>query len=384
MRSPFLVLTLVASLATSAFAWSKEDHEIFRLHDEVQLHEGKDTTFYDFIGLKNGPSASQSDITKAYKKKSVRMHPDKHKPKPPPGVTYTQAQLSELHKQASERFARFRLVVAVLTGPGRERYDHFLKNGFPRWRGTGYYYSRFRPGLGSVLVGLFLFSGAMHYGILWLNSKRQRDFMRDYIKNARTAAWGKGGIPGLNDALEAAVPGGEATGTEQKLSRAERRAGKGKAAKESSRSGSATPSPQHMTKRRVQADNGKLLMVDSAGSVYLIEQDENGKDVHLMLDLDEIEGPKIRNTLLVTLPLWIFDKTIGRLVPRRNATTTTGDEAHNSEEDVGEDEEVVTSSAGEEVVVKKMAKQKKGVAKKVERSDGLPRRKTATKRPTKK
>ncbi|PWW73716.1 hypothetical protein C7212DRAFT_300503 [Tuber magnatum] len=386
MRSPFLILTLIASLVTLAFAWSKEDHEIFRLHDEIQLHEGKDTTFYDFIGLENGPSASQSDITKAYKKRSIRMHPDKHKPKPPPGVTYTQAQLSELHKQASERFARFRLVVAVLTGPGRERYDHFLKNGFPRWRGTGYYYSRFRPGLGSVLVGLFLFSGVVHYGILWLNSKRQSEFMREYIKNARATAWGKGGIPGLNDALEAALPGGSgggATGAEQKLNRAERRAGKGKAVKESSRSGSATPSTQHATKRRVQADNGKVLMVDSAGSVYLVEQDENGKDVHLMLDLDEIEGPKIKNTLIVTLPLWIFDRVIGRFIPRCNAATN-GDEVHDSEEDAGEDEEVVTSSAGEEVVIKKMAKKKKGVAKKVEKSDGLPRRKTGSKRPAKK
>lgn len=27
-------------------------------------------------------------------------------------------------------------------------YDFFYKNGVPRWRGTGYYYSRFRPGLG--------------------------------------------------------------------------------------------------------------------------------------------------------------------------------------------------------------------------------------------
>ena len=27
------------------------------------------------------------------------------------------------------------------------RYDFFYKNGVPRWRGTGYYYSRFRPGL---------------------------------------------------------------------------------------------------------------------------------------------------------------------------------------------------------------------------------------------
>jgi len=28
------------------------------------------------------------------------------------------------------------------------RYDFFYKNGVPKWRGTGYYYSRFRPGLG--------------------------------------------------------------------------------------------------------------------------------------------------------------------------------------------------------------------------------------------
>lgn len=26
-------------------------------------------------------------------------------------------------------------------------YDFFYKNGVPKWRGTGYYYSRFRPGL---------------------------------------------------------------------------------------------------------------------------------------------------------------------------------------------------------------------------------------------
>lgn len=29
-----------------------------------------------------------------------------------------------------------------------KRYDFFYKNGVPKWRGTGYYYSRFRPGLG--------------------------------------------------------------------------------------------------------------------------------------------------------------------------------------------------------------------------------------------
>jgi hypothetical protein len=31
------------------------------------------------------------------------------------------------------------------------RYDFFYKNGVPKWRGTDYYYSRFRPGLGVSL-----------------------------------------------------------------------------------------------------------------------------------------------------------------------------------------------------------------------------------------
>ena len=35
------------------------------------------------------------------------------------------------------------------------RYDFFYKNGVPKWRGTGYYYSRFRPGLGVRVLFCF-------------------------------------------------------------------------------------------------------------------------------------------------------------------------------------------------------------------------------------
>src|SRR5438045_7587316 len=70
-----------------------------------------------------------------------------------PGVTVnkgpTDAELKRVYKLANERYARLAVVADILRGPGRERYDHFLKNGFPKWKGTGYYYSRFRPGLGS-------------------------------------------------------------------------------------------------------------------------------------------------------------------------------------------------------------------------------------------
>lgn len=82
-----------------------------------------------------------------------------HSPDKNPGV-----------KGIQERFARLGVVASILRSEeGRERsvsrevtweyyfgltcslecrYDFFYKNGVPRWRGTGYYYSRFRPGLG--------------------------------------------------------------------------------------------------------------------------------------------------------------------------------------------------------------------------------------------
>lgn len=127
----WLLVVWLAALVVAVSAWTKEDHEIFDLVSAVEASEGKGTTFYSWLELP--PTASTAEISKAYRKKSVKLHPDKN-----PGV-----------KNAHERFARLGVVAAILRdAEGRKRYDFFYKNGVPRWRGTGYYYSRFRPGLG--------------------------------------------------------------------------------------------------------------------------------------------------------------------------------------------------------------------------------------------
>jgi DnaJ family protein C protein 1 len=52
-------------------------------------------------------------------------------------------------KNIEERFARLGVIGTILRNPeSRKRYDFFYKNGVPKWRGTGYYYARFRPGVG--------------------------------------------------------------------------------------------------------------------------------------------------------------------------------------------------------------------------------------------
>ncbi|KAH8147338.1 uncharacterized protein LAJ45_08494 [Morchella importuna] len=380
MRFSILISFLLVALATTVFAsWSAEDQEIFRVRDELELAEGEGTTFYEFIGLGKNHGASQEEIGRAYKKQSIRLHPDKQKHLPPPGQKkLTKAQLAESKKRAEERFARLAIIADVLRGEGRARYDHFLKNGFPLWRGTGYYYARYRPGLTSVLIGLFVFcGGGLHYCILWLNARQQRAFMERYIKHARTAAWGEAGIPGIADiqAAEDSGSSGEAA-PQQPMNRAQRRTNK--VAKGSSGTSTPVPGPKGAGKRKVVAENGKILIVDSAGNVFLEAKDEDGNNAHYPLDTNDIEGPKVRNTFLIRLPMWFFNITIGRFLPAKKVVDEEYEEEYEEEEELVEEE---TAAAGELKVVKP---KKKGVPKKVEsRGDGMPRRKVVA-RPAKK
>ena len=327
-----LLLLLVCFAGLSA-CWSKEDHEIFRLRDEVQASEGSNATFYSFLGLKTG--ANQDDINKAYRKLSRNLHPDKarsnwlasynapKKPKSKAGAKPTvhvqknkqpsQSEINKFNKEASARFERLSLVTNILRGAGRERYDYFLTNGFPAWRGTGYYYERFRPGLGTVLAGLFIFvGGGVHYAALYLSWKRQREFVERYIKHARRMAWGDeggiGAIPGLGGAQTAnGTPAQQSipdTDDSMQWNRKQKRAmekekkkeGKpsiknARAAEKAKTDGISTPKDAEITsgpvgaKKRTVAENGKILIVDSVGNVFLEEETEEGQTQEFLLDV---------------------------------------------------------------------------------------------------
>lgn len=299
----------------------------------------------DFLGIRQ--SASQDDINKAYRKKSRTLHPDKVKrsfianaskdksrAKSNKGVNVSQGpsqrQINAAVKQAHERSARLNIVANILRGPGRDRYDYFLRNGFPMWKGTGYYYSRFRPGLGSVLTGLLLvFGGGAHYAALVLSWRRQREFVERYIRQARLAAWGDEtgvrGIPGL-DGMNAPAPAPTPDSEPEAVSITRRQKrmmdrGNKKEAKKGNKanargSGTATPTTECAVptgeRKRVVAENGKILIVDSIGSVYLEEETEDGERQEFLLDVEEIQRPTVRDTMLFRLPVWCYGKTIGR------------------------------------------------------------------------
>ncbi|KAF4459280.1 hypothetical protein FALBO_13951 [Fusarium albosuccineum] len=344
MKISYFSVGLLALFSPLAAAWSKEDREIFRIRDEISRFEPDPAaTFYDILGVSS--SASLDDITKAYRLKTRSLHPDKVKQqmrakaakdkkagaKPP-----TPAEIKTAVKKAGEAQARLSLIANILRGPERDRYDHFLSNGFPLWKGTDYYYNRYRPGLGTVMVGLFLVvGGGIHYLTLYMSWKRQTEFVERYIKFARETAWGSGlNIPGV-DTAPVPAPAPAASDDEDAppplpQNRRERRmqekaakrdggrpAGK-KARRAQTSSGTATPTPAGPTgaRKRVVAENGKILVVDSLGDVYLEEEDEEGQVHEFLLDPNELAKPSIKDTAVVRAPVWLFNLTAGRFLTK--------------------------------------------------------------------
>lgn len=182
-----------------------------------------------------------------------------------------------------------------------------------------------------MLTGLLLvFGGGAHYTALVLGWRRQREFVDRYIRQARRAAWGDElgvrGIPGLDStgaAASTAAEGGEPDAMpinrrQKRLMERGNRKESRKGTKATRDSGASTPTAEAAggtgDRKRVVAENGKILIVDSAGNVFLEEETEDGERQEFLLDIDEIQRPAIRDTMLFRVPAWCLQKTIGRLV----------------------------------------------------------------------
>jgi hypothetical protein len=64
----------------------------------------------------------------------------------------------------------------------------FYKNGVPKWRGTGYYYSRYRPTLLHTLTFLIFLTSLFHFLILKMNYARDKKRVDYFEQAARTSA----------------------------------------------------------------------------------------------------------------------------------------------------------------------------------------------------
>ncbi|EUC36865.1 hypothetical protein COCVIDRAFT_86483 [Bipolaris victoriae FI3] len=377
MRSHAVLALVLCIFAAFAAAWTKEDHEIFRLRDEVAKVEGQNVTFYDLLGVK--PNASQDQLTKAFRKKSRDLHPDKarqtfvanyakknKKKGTSVGKQPSNREIEAHVQKVTAAYQRLSVVAKMLQGPERERYDHFLRNGFPAWKGSGYYYDRFRPGLGSVIVGLLtVFGGGFHYFALVMGWKRRREFAERYIRQARKTAWGDEsglqGIPGIDDtppavnAQQFETDSPDDTPDEQiPRNRRERRAmekdarkpKKVQAVRKARTDGISAPAEPEVVsgpqgaKKRIVAENGKILVVDSVGNVFLEHETEDGQKGEFLIDPNEEPKPTIYDTLLFKLPKFAYNQSVGRVLGKKELL----DEPLLNSSDLPEDEAAIQNA----------------------------------------
>lgn len=162
---------LLLCLTSLCYCWDEQDYSLFDLQDELrQLHPTAD--FYSILGIDR--TAEATEVTKAYRKVALQHHPDK-----------------TTDKQSHKLYTILTSITQVLKDDEqRLRYDGHLVRGFPRWRGTGYYYRRYQPGLFAALVIILFFISLAQYIIHWIDYYRRKEQVQESIDriNAMTFA----------------------------------------------------------------------------------------------------------------------------------------------------------------------------------------------------
>lgn len=219
-----------------------------------------------------------------------------------------------------------------------------------------------------MLTGLLLvFGGAAHYAALVLSWKRQREFVDRYIRQARRAAWGDElgvrGIPGVDSTAPVPTDEGDGEANAVPVNRRQKRMMDRENRKESKRprarnnnnnnnnanndNGDSTPTTESTGERkRVVAENGKVLIVDGVGNVFLEEETEDGERKEFLLDIEEIQRPSIRDTMVFRLPGWCFEKTVGRLTGKSDS----GADEVDITVPIEEEEDAAAAAAAEQVI----------------------------------
>ena len=246
---PLLLLFALAAAAT----WSPEDYEIFSLNDKVRADLGDETTFYSWLGVSS--KASVLEISKAYRKVSRQLHPDK----------VAAGSSAAVRRGAEERFQRLSLVGNILRDQLlRKRYDYFHAKGFPQWRGTGYFYSKFRPGMALTAALVFAIVSALHFVALVIGRRQDIKRIEALQAQIKQQAWGGSGVP-----------------------------------------------PADGSDRRVASD-ARTFVVAADGLVYL----EDGLALHVLDPAAINPTPHWRESLLVAAPVAVWNATVGRWIGR--------------------------------------------------------------------
>ncbi|KAG0233223.1 hypothetical protein B0O80DRAFT_404839 [Mortierella sp. GBAus27b] len=297
-----MVLTFLA-LARQVAAWEEGDFEIFDLVDALEKAEGSEVNFYTWMGATQ--KSSKVEVEKAFRKMSRALHPDKNK-----------------GPQAQEKYARLSSIITILRDDyKRDRYNFFLKNGVPRWRGSAYLYRRHRPGFKSVMLFLVLLISGFQYLARYISYIQERRRMSSMIEQYKEM---------MREKRQRTLDG--------PLTGRQRRSG--------------------VTTEDVAAQ------LNEEGPMYAVNQ--HGEEIELTLD--NVNSPRIRDLFIFRIPFWIV-KAILLVCPKgvRNAVL-----AMDIFESIRPEDEEAEAEADSKAKIRKDELNKKKVAKRAAQRKNSP------------
>lgn len=190
---------------------------------------------------------------------------------------------------------------------------------------------------------------------------RERAYMSRIIGEVRRGAGVDGldektGYWGMGEVKEKAPEEGQERVLNRKERRMQKKAGGGAAGN----GGAATPPIVKVDggkKKKVIAENGKQFVVNERGDVYLVAEDEEGEVEELLLDPRDIEDASWRKVVWVTLPMWVWGMTVGRVLGVKEEEE--GEEVEEMEGETGEEREKRVREAKERSERRKRVRQRK-------------------------
>lgn len=168
------------------------------------------------------------------------------------------------NKKYKKRFERLNLVSKILSDSSqRKTYDYYFKNGFPDYDFSkgGFFFKRTQPKVWFILAFLYIACGLIHLVLLKLQNNSNKTRIKRFLRDVRQ----QDDTNGLGE--------------------------------------------KHLVLKRSEEDIGKEIIV-RFGDVFVVQSD----GIEAQVSLNDIKDPGLQDCMLVLLPLWLWKKTLGRLI----------------------------------------------------------------------
>ncbi|CUS24207.1 LAQU0S14e02608g1_1 [Lachancea quebecensis] len=168
------------------------------------------------------------------------------------------------NKKYRKLYERLNLATKILSNDSqRKTYDYYLKNGFPKYdfKKGGFFFSRVQPSTYFILAFIYIACGLIHYVLLRLQNDGNKARIERFLREVKA----QDDTNGLGE--------------------------------------------KQLLLRQSEDDEGKKIIV-RLGDVLVVQPD----GTEALVSTKDIKTPGISDSMLLSLPLWLWNKSIGKLV----------------------------------------------------------------------